>query len=53
MALLAAGMAGDGALEALGRQREIGVAREVTRQKFRGIDDDAGVALLDGAQHLL
>ena len=43
----------DGALEALGRQRIVGIAGEVARQEFGGIDDDAGVARFDGAQHFL
>ena len=44
---------GDGALEPLGRQRIVGVAGEIAGQEFGGIDHDAGVPRLDGAQHLL
>ena len=44
--------AGDGALEPLGRQREVGVAGEVARQEFRRVDDHRGAGL-HRRQHLL
>ena len=43
----------DRALEALGRQREIGIAGEVARQELGGVDDHRGLAGLHRRQHLL
>ncbi len=48
-----AGRVTDRALEALGRQREIRVAREVARHEFRGVDDQPRAAVLDRGEHLL
>ena len=49
----ATGVLDDGALEPLGRQREVGVAGEVARQELGEIDHHVGLAVLDRRQHLL
>ena len=43
----------DRALEALGRQREIGVAGEVARHHLGGVHHERRLPLLHGGQHLL
>ena len=52
MGLVAAGVGHDGALEPLGRQREIGVAGELAGQEFGSVDDHLGGAVLDRGQNL-
>jgi len=44
MAAFAASVANDGALESLGRQRKVRIAREVAGQEFGRADDDARTA---------
>ena len=46
MGVVGAGVGGDGALEALARQREIGIAGEVAGQELGGVDDHVGRAVL-------
>ena len=45
--------ADDGALDARGGQREIGVAGEIARQELGGVDDETGRAAAHGGEHLL
>ncbi len=52
MRFVVAGIGDDGALEPLGRQREVGVAGEFAGQEFGGVDDHPGGAVLDRGQHL-
>ena len=42
----------DGAFQPFGRQREIGIARELARQEFGRVDDHGGSAMLGRRQHL-
>src|SRR5262245_14128539 len=46
-------MSDDGALETLRRQRKIGVAREIARQKFRGIHDNPRNSSFHRAKYFL
>ena len=50
---VAAGRRQDGAPDALGRQREIGIAGEVAGQDLGRVDDKRRAPLLDGGEHPL
>ena len=51
--LVGTGCGRDGAFDARGGEREIGVAREVARQELGRVDDEAGGAAAHGGEHLL
>src|SRR5215471_7852577 len=53
MAVVGSSGAGNGAPQALARQRELGVAGEFARQHLGGVDHDLGGTGLDRAEHLL